>query len=141
MCADVLGGAGYARSQNPGAGLTHPHVEGWKQLPGLCSDGVFFTRVKLSGIGFLSFLAPSGSGGYSDMDRKRRPSRHGEGKKEGKERRKEKDRKEGKEGKGKEGKEKEGRREKKDKREKEGGKEKKKRKEKPRPEKDKQPRP
>ena len=135
MCADVLGGAGYARSQNPGAGLTHPHVEGWKQLPGLCSDGVFFTRVKLSGIGFLSFLAPSGSGGYSDMDRKRRPSRHGEGKKEGKERRKDK------EGKGKEGKEKEGRREKKDKREKEGGKEKKKRKEKPRPEKDKEPRP
>ena len=103
----------------------------------LCSDGVFFTRVKLSGIGFLSFLAPSGSGGgYSDMDRKRRPSRHGEGKKEGKERRKEKDKKEGKEGKGKEG-----RREKKEKREKEGGKEKKKRKEKPRPEKDKEPRP
>ena len=132
----MLGGAGYARSQNPGAGLTHPHVEGWKQLPGLCSDGVFFTRVKLSGIGFLSFLAPSGSGGYSDMDRKRRPSRHGEGKKEGKERRKDKE-------KGKEGKEKEGRREKKEKREKEGGKEKKKkkRKEKPRPEKDKEPRP
>ena len=65
----VGGGIGYAKRNEPALSLAeaHPHTEQWRQLPGLVSDGVLFTRSELSSrFDFLSFLAPAG-GAYSDL--------------------------------------------------------------------------
>jgi hypothetical protein len=72
----VGGGIGYVKRQNPDAAIaldTHPHIELWRQVPGLVSDGIYFSRVTAaSNVGFLGFLAPKDQpgmgGGYSAVD-------------------------------------------------------------------------
>lgn len=72
----VGGGIGYVKRQSPDAPIaldSHPHIEYWRQVPGLVSDGIYFSRVKLSSsAGFLAFLAPTdqlGTGSsYTEID-------------------------------------------------------------------------
>jgi hypothetical protein len=71
----VGGGIGYVKRQQPDAPVSleiHPHIHHWRQVPGLVSDGIYFSRVKLAtNVEFLAFLAPKdqpGGGGYSDLD-------------------------------------------------------------------------
>ena len=62
----AVGGAAYSRSTEPKKGVTHPHADAWSKLPGLISDGWFYTRVKAAENG-LAFLAPVGSE-YKSVD-------------------------------------------------------------------------
>eukprot|EP01043_Picozoa_sp_COSAG02_P073705 COSAG02_NODE_14442_length_1271_cov_65.087884_1_plen_337_part_00 len=70
----VGGGIGYVKRQQPDAPLSleiHPHIHHWREVPGLVSDGIYFSRVKLAtNVEFLAFLAPKDQpgGGYSDID-------------------------------------------------------------------------
>lgn len=68
----VGGGIGYVKRQQPDAPLSlemHPHIHHWREVPGLVSDGIYFSRVTLAtNVEFLAFLAPEGGGGYSDID-------------------------------------------------------------------------
>ena len=69
----VGGGVAYTKRNDPDADLkaAHPHIEYWRQLPGLVSDGILFSRVSLStNVKALEFLAPEvgGGGGYQSVD-------------------------------------------------------------------------
>ena len=48
------------KRQDPNAPIhpsSHPHIELWRQVPGLFADGVYFSRVTASSnVGFLAFL-------------------------------------------------------------------------------------
>lgn len=56
----VGGGVGDVKRQDPNAAIapsSHPHIEYWRQVPGLVSDGIYFSRVTASSnVGFLGFL-------------------------------------------------------------------------------------
>ena len=76
----VGGGVAYTKKTDPEADLktAHPHFEQWRQIPGLVSDGILFSRVQLStNIKALEFLAPEVGGGYKSVDEEAVPKEKG----------------------------------------------------------------